>query len=45
MDRQPGELRFTMIALCKAPPAELLEEEEEEGEPEREGDVNPVEEK
>lgn len=42
MNRQPGELRFTMVALCKAPPAEPIEEdgdEEEEDEEEGEGDV------
>jgi hypothetical protein len=33
MERQPGEVRFTMVALCKAPP---VEEEEEDGEEEGE---------
>jgi ubiquitin carboxyl-terminal hydrolase L3 len=40
MDRQPGELRFTMVALCKAPPAEPVEDDEEDEDEEgEEGDA------
>jgi hypothetical protein len=32
MERQPGEVRFTMVALCKAPPAEPVEDDDEDEE-------------